>query len=126
MFLIDMTRSYFYVALTVLFTVYGQIVIKWRVNVHALSGDKDGGALVFIFKLLLDPYVLSGLAAALMASCTWMLAVSRLELSKAYPFAAMSFVLVPIAAWLLLSEGITLKTFVGAALIVIGVAVSAS
>jgi uncharacterized membrane protein len=96
------------------------------VNQHAGVGAFADGALGYVFMLLLDPFVLSGLAAAFLAACTWMLAVSRLELSKAYPFVAMSFVLVPLAAWLFLAEGLSVRVLVGAALIVLGIAVSAS
>ena len=122
-----MIKSYVFIFLTVLLTIYGQIVIKWRVNLHPLSGDGQvSSSLRYILMLLLDPFVLSGLIAAFLASCTWMLAVSRMDLSKAYPFVAMSFILVPIASFWLLAEVVTIKTFIGGALIIVGIAVSVS
>jgi len=44
--------------------------------------------------LLLNPWIISGLAAALLASVTWMAAMTRLPLSHAYPFTTLAFVLV--------------------------------
>ena len=120
-----MIRSYIYIALTVLLTVYGQIVIKWRINQLRASGSVSGdGSLGYVLGLLLDPFVLSGLAAAFIAACTWMLAVSRLDISRAYPFVALTFVLVPIAASVFLAESVSVWVLVGAAIIVTGVAVS--
>lgn len=119
-----MMRSYLYIFLTICLTIYGQIVIKWRVNQHVLANGQHNEPIAYVTALLFDPFVLTGLAAAFLASCTWMLALGRLELSKAYPFMAMSFVFVPIVAWAVLAEGVTLSTFVGAALIVAGIAIS--
>ncbi len=101
-------------------------VIKWRINQLHAAASGDATSFGYLLGLLLDTFVLSGLGAAFLAACTWMLAVSRIELSKAYPFVAMTFVLVPLAASLFLSEGLTLRTLAGAALIVLGIAVSAS
>jgi len=46
-------------------------------------------------------------------------------LSRAYPFVALAFVLVPAAGYLFFHESITLRYALGTALIVIGVAVAA-
>ncbi len=119
-------RAYIYIALTVLLTVYGQIVIKWRINCRQLAGLNTDHTFGYVSGLLLDPYVVSGLAAAFLAACAWMLAVNRLELSKAYPFVALGFVLVPIAASVFLGEALSLRLLAGAVIIVIGISVCAS
>lgn len=119
-------RAYLYIALTVLLTVYGQIMIKWRINQRAVADGSSDQGFGYVLGLLLDPYVMSGLAAAFLAACTWMLAVNRLELSKAYPFVALGFVLVPIAASTFLGEALSVRVLAGAAIIVLGIAVSAS
>ncbi len=49
-----------------------------------------------------------------------MLAVSRLELSKAYPFMALNFLLVCIAAVPLFGESFTVAKGVGLATVVLG------
>lgn len=119
-------NAYFYIALTVLLTVYGQIVIKFRIMRHTAAGASADQTMSYMLNLLLDPYVISGLAAAFLAACTWMLAVNRLELSKAYPFVALGFVLVPVASSIFLGESLSMRTLAGAAIIVVGIAVSAS
>ena len=58
--------SYVYVLCTVLLTVYGQIVIKWQVlQAGALPAD-GGEKIAFLARLMLNPWILSGLAAALL------------------------------------------------------------
>ncbi|WP_369688021.1 EamA family transporter [Vibrio cholerae] len=50
-----------------------------------------------------------------------MLAVSKLELSSAYPLTSASFVLVFIASAILFGEPISLQKLIGISLIVVGI-----
>ena len=59
------------------------------------------------------------------ATLLWVRILMSVPLSRAYPFAALAFVLVPAAGYLFFHEPITLRYAVGTALIVIGVAVAA-
>ena len=115
--------SYVYVLSTVLLTVYGQIVIKWQVlQAGALPAD-GGEKIAFLARLLLNPWILSGLAAALLASVTWMAAMTKLPLSHAYPFTTLAFVLVIVLSGVFFNEAITPLKIVGAALVVLGIIV---
>jgi drug/metabolite transporter (DMT)-like permease len=58
------------------------------------------------------------------ATILWILALKRVELSVAYPFMALAFFIVPIAGFLFLGESLTIKTFLGAALIIAGLIIS--
>ena len=117
--------SYVYVALTVLLTVYGQIVIKWQVlEAGALPADAEG-KLRFIGALMTNLWVLSGFAAAVLAVISWMLAMSKLPLSHAYPFTSLSFVLILVILqlWLLTA---TMNAYLGGDTSVIWPAAGAS
>lgn len=113
---------YLWVAATVLFTVYGQVVLKWQVSQYALSGSSLGEKLQQFALLLLKPWVISAYAAAFLASLAWMMAIRQLAISTAYPFMAMNFVLVMFAGIWLFNEHIGLFQILGICLIVIGVA----
>jgi drug/metabolite transporter (DMT)-like permease len=67
-------------------------------------------------------------AVALYAGATllWVRILTSVPLSRAYPFAALAFVLVPAAGYLFFHEPITLRYALGTALIVVGVAVAAA
>ncbi len=53
--------GYLYIAGTILFTVYGQLVLKWRIVNYGAMPEDFGSKLVFLFKLLFDPYIFSGI-----------------------------------------------------------------
>ena len=72
---------------------------------------------------MLNPWILSGLAAALLASVTWMAAMTKLPLSHAYPFTTLAFVLVMVLSGVFFSEAITPLKIAGAALVVLGIIV---
>jgi len=116
--------SYVYVLATVLLTVYGQLVIKWKVVDAGSFPDTWPERAWFLGRLLLDPWVVSSLVAALLAALSWMVAMTKLELSHAYPFVSLSFVLVLLLSWGLLHEPLSWQKLVGVALIVCGVIVS--
>ena len=115
--------SYLYIFCTILLTVYGQLVIKWQV-LKAGAFPADGwGKLSFLLHLLLNPWVISAFLAALLASVTWMAAMTKLQLSHAYPFMSLAFILVILFSGLLFHEPITIPKIVGAALVMLGLAI---
>jgi drug/metabolite transporter (DMT)-like permease len=114
--------SYAYVAATVLLTVYGQVVVKWQVA-RASPGYDPSERAAFLLGLLANPWVWSALAEAFGAALCWMLAMTKLDLSHAYPFVSLSFVLVLFLSALFFGEPLSWAKALGVALIVAGVAV---
>jgi multidrug transporter EmrE-like cation transporter len=116
--------GYFLVALTVLLAAYGQFAVKWQV-VRAGPLPEDFHARTqFVVELLMNPWIISGLAAAFAASLCWMLAMTKLPLSEAYPYTAAQFILVVVGGAWLFSEPLTTPRIVGVVLIGAGVIVS--
>ena len=114
---------YIYVACTILLTVYGQLVIKWQVAGAGAFPEATPDKLWFLAKLLVNPWIVSALGAALVASLTWMAAMTKLDLSHAYPFTSLSFVLVVLLSGWLFHEPVTLAKIAGLALIVTGIVI---
>lgn len=111
------------VALTVLLTTYGQLVIKWQVMKQANAPFDFMSGWPPVLLLLLRPWVISALAAAFLASLCWMVAMSRLELSRAYPFMALNFLLVGALAVPMFGESLTRGKIAGIALVIVGLIV---
>ncbi|GJL65477.1 MAG: hypothetical protein NPIRA05_04480 [Nitrospirales bacterium] len=115
--------SYLYILLTILFTVYGQIVLKWQVIGAGAFPQEPSEKMFFLVKLLLNPWVASGFFAAFLASLAWMAAMTKLDLSHAYPFMSLNFVLVIILSSAFFHEAITTPKIIGLGLIVLGILV---
>jgi drug/metabolite transporter (DMT)-like permease len=117
--------AYVYIAGCVLFTVYGQLVLKWRMNLQNEPLPPETlNKIVYLVKLIiLDPYILSGLFSAFLASLFWMAAMTKFSLSFAYPFMSSAFVIVMFFSILLFGETLNLYKIAGTGLIVLGIIV---
>jgi len=116
---------YVYVATTVLLTVYGQLILKWRVEQSDPLPDGVGDRIVALVRLAFEPWMLTVFVAAFVAALSWMAAMTQLDLSRAYPFVAFSFILVLIGSAVFFDEALTAPKVLGVLLIMIGLAVGA-
>jgi len=114
---------FIFIAATLALTLYAQLIVKSRALVHA--PDLPGGRFGYLVAMYTDWRVLSGFACGVVASVTWALALERTPISYAYPFMALSFVLVPVAAVLLFGESLSTVQMVGIAFVVVGVSLTA-
>lgn len=113
--------GYVFVVLTVALTVAGQLLIKAQVALAGPLPATVAGQAGYVLSLLARPQVLAGLAMAFAAALSWMLALTRLPLSRAYPFTALSLVLVVACGAWLFAEPIGPARIAGVALICLGV-----
>lgn len=122
-----MTRlfDYLYILATIGFTVYGQLILKWRIAQFGPLPAEMVDKLKFLLGLLFDPAIFSGFAAAFLASLAWMAAMTKFDLSHAYPFMSLNFVVVFLLSGWLLSEPMTMQKSLGVGLIVLGTVVAA-
>ena len=112
--------NYLYIFGTIFFTVYGQLILKWQVSQAGPFPVDTPGKIGFILRLLLNPWVMSGIVGGFLAFLCWMAAMTKFELSYAYPFMSLSFLLVLIFSYLLFKEPLTTGKVTGVMLIIIG------
>lgn len=117
--------DYLYIVATIGFTVYGQLILKWRIASFGPLPADTAEKLKFLISLLFDPAIFSGFAAAFLASLAWMAAMTKFDLSHAYPFMSLNFVVVLLLSGWLLNEPVTVQKIIGISLIVLGTVVAA-
>jgi drug/metabolite transporter (DMT)-like permease len=115
--------SYLFIFGTIVFTVYGQLILKWRIKEYGSLPIDFIDKLIFLLKMFLDPFILSGFFAAFLAALCWMAAMTKLDLSHAYPFMSLSFVLVLVLSGLLLNEPLSSYKIIGLIIIVAGIVI---
>jgi len=116
--------DYLYILATIGFTVYGQLMLKWRIERFGALPQESWEKIKFILSLFMDIGILSGFFAGFLASMAWMAAMTKFDLSHAYPFMSLNFVLVLLLSGWLLSEPVTMQKILGIALIVAGTMVA--
>ena len=115
--------GYLYIGGAVFFTVYGNIVLKWQVDKAGEVPVELSGKISFLLQLLPNPWILSCFAAGFAVFSCWAMAMTKFDLSYAYPFMSLSFVFVPLLSALLFKEPLTVPNMIGIALIISGVIV---
>lgn len=116
--------GYLYILFTIIFTVYGQVILKWRIsnlNWSLNTAEGIGQMIISYMKFLFDPLIFSGFVSAFIASVFWMLAMTKFELTYAYPFMSLSPALVFIIGIFILGETFTIGKLLGLVLIMIGI-----
>lgn len=113
--------GYLYVFITIILTIYGQLVLKWRMNQMSDVPTEMLAKFKVLLFAVLDPYIFSSFAAAFIASLTWMAALREFEISKAYPMMALSFVGVTIISYFMFQESFNWMKAIGTILVVAGV-----
>lgn len=109
-----------YVALTVVLTAYGQVVLKWRMRRFGSLPEGLADKLVFLAGMLFDPLIFSVLVTSAIAWLAWMAALVRMDLGEAYTLLSLSYVIVLLLSGWLLSEPLTAHRLIGVTLIVVG------
>jgi len=117
---------YIYIIGTILFTVYGQIILKWRIinlGWTMIEGNILNKVICYL-KLLFDPFILSGFISAFIASIFWTMAMTKFEITSAYPFMSISPAIIFILGIFILNETFTIGKILGLVLIIIGIIVT--
>ena len=114
-----------FVFCSIALTTCSQLLVKWRVSRAGSLPVELTKKVIFLTGLLLDPWIIVGIVATFFAGLTWMAAMTRLELSLAYPFVSLSFVLVFLFSAILFHETVTTPKVIGMLLIVAGIIVTA-
>lgn len=117
--------DYLYIALTIGFTVYGQLILKWRIADYGPLPVNTVEKLKFLVGLMFDPAIFSGFFAGFLASLAWMAAMTKFDLSHAYPFMSLNFVVVLLLSGWILNEALTPQKAIGVSLIVLGTIMAA-
>jgi drug/metabolite transporter (DMT)-like permease len=106
-------------------SVYSQLTMKARALVHSSASNSSADYFQYLIMMATDWRVVSAAGATFLAGVCWLLAIQRLDLGYAFPFIALTFVLIPVAANLFLGEPLPIAQFVGLGLVLVGVTLSA-
>lgn len=118
-----MTSSTLALILTsVMLSACAQVLFKLGVSPSPGQGTPGGlSSLSTMLALLFRPGVLGGLALYGIGTVLWLGALTRTELSQAYPFVGLGFVLTAVLGHLLFGETLRLSRLAGTALVIAGV-----
>lgn len=96
----------------------GQLLLRHGMQAAKQAADAGGGSLVT--NAVTSVHVIGGLAIFAISAVVWLAALSRVPLSRAYPFNALTYVGILLAARFGLHEDVTPTRWFGAGLVITG------
>ncbi|MCC7369126.1 MAG: EamA family transporter [Chloroflexi bacterium] len=93
-----------YILVSGVFAVLGQILLKWGLAQIGPLTLAPARLPELVLALALNPLVVLGLVVTVTGTFFWLITLSRVDLSFAYPFASLNYVAVLVGSWLLLGE----------------------
>lgn len=116
--------DFVYIFAVVFLTVCGQLILKWQVAKAGPLPLSFPERVTFLLRLVFNPWIIAGLFAGFLAFLSWMAAMTKFELSYAYPFMSLAFVLVLVSSALFFHETVTTAKILGMLLIIAGIIIT--
>ena len=105
----------------VLLNAGAQLLLKAGTNSIGAFAFSAGNLVPVGIKVASNPFIVAGLGCYAISVVVWIMALSRVEVSLAYPMLSIGYVVNALAAWALLGEALTPLRMAGIAVIVVGV-----
>jgi multidrug transporter EmrE-like cation transporter len=116
--------NHFYLLLSIILGVGSQLIIKWKMSAFSFDDYETWQEKFSLaFSMLLNPYIIIALVLTLLAGVTWMIAMTKFEISYAYPFTLLALVLVTIFSFIFFGESINIYKLIGIVFIILGIVV---
>lgn len=105
----------------VLLNACAQLLLKAGTNRIGHFEFHLDNALPIGWKLASNPFIFGGLSCYAVSVVVWIMALSRVQVSIAYPMLSIGYVVNALAAWWLFGESLSAMRMGGIAVIIIGV-----
>ncbi|HET7198599.1 MAG TPA: SMR family transporter [Burkholderiales bacterium] len=120
-----MSAGYSLVFTGVLLNALGQLLLKAGTNAVGRFEFVAGNLVPVATRIAFEPHILSGVLCYGVSLVVWIMGLSRIEVSVAYPLLSLGYVINAVAAWYLFGEALTPARVAGIGCIVLGVVIVA-
>ena len=105
-----------------LIATLGQLLLKIGMEqVGPVNRSDLSKPVALLLEVFGNPLIVGAIPLYVGGFLIWLIVLSRLDLSFAYPFLALAYVLVPIVSWAVIGEHIPVMRWVGIVVVCVGV-----
>jgi len=120
----SLTSSILLILLSIFIAVGGQLLLKVGINrLGVVSFGRLNALKLFFFGVIKSPMVMTGLFLYIVSAAIWLIVLSVVDLSFAYPFLGFTYVMVLVLSKFILKEDVNPIRWIGTVIITIGVIV---
>ena len=108
------------VLITVCMSAVAQVALKAGVSAPKVATQMSEGGMAIVLAVITSPFIWVGLAIYGASVLAWLWVLSKVDVSVAYPFVGISFILTALMGWLFLHENVTPMRLAGTLLVAAG------
>ena len=105
----------------VLLNAAAQLLLKAGTNAVGHFAFSTENLIPVGLKLALEPHILGGITCYVVSLVLWIMALSRVEVSIAYPMLSIGYVINALVAWHFFGESVNAMRMAGIGVIIVGV-----
>ncbi|MEQ1667569.1 MAG: 4-amino-4-deoxy-L-arabinose transferase [Sulfuriferula sp.] len=105
----------------VMINAAAQLLLKAGTNSVGTFAYSAENILPIGWKLATEPHIIGGLTCYVISVVIWIMALSRVEVSVAYPMLSFGYIVNALAAWWLFGEAVSIERMIGIGVIIFGV-----
>lgn len=108
----------------VVIATVGQLFLRSGMQkIGYIDAQRLGKPVALVTQVVKTPQVVVGLTLFVISAAAWLIVLSRVPISLAYPFVGLTYVLIPLISRFVLGETVPAARWGGVALIVAGIVV---
>ena len=107
----------------IVFNSFGALIIKYKINeMGTIQLSSYRFVIKYFYELIKSPLIICGIFSIFISAFVWMVALSRMQISIAYPVAVgLNFIVVVTFALIFFKEHLSVEKIIGIVLIFISV-----
>ena len=117
--------SFFCILAGVALNAGAQLLLKAGTNAVGHFEFSRANIVPVAFRIATQPPIIGGLACYVFSLAVWIVGLSRVDVSIAYPMLSLGYVVNAFAAWYLFGEVLSVQRLVGIGVILVGVVIVA-
>ena len=119
-----MLANLIFIITSVLLNALAQILLKAGMK-NFSNIDLKNNVIQTVMSIAINPYIICGFISYGISILLWLWVLSKVDVSYAYPFQALGYIVVTILAWLLFQENINLTRIIALIFITLGLIILA-
>lgn len=114
-------HPYFIVFICVILNVISQLLLKTGMNGVGHFDINVSNLFAVVYKVLFNPNIIFGLFLFGLSFALWLIVLSRMEVSLAYPLLSIGYIVTPFVSYFVFNEALSFSRVLGIFIIIIGV-----
>lgn len=115
------SHPYFLIFICIIFNVISQLLLKAGMNGIGYFDYTLSSLISVGLRAAMNPGIALGLLLYGLSFVLWLVVLSRLEVSLAYPLLSIGYIIMPFVSYLFLGETLSLSRVLGISVIIVGV-----